>query len=176
MLQYLNTYCDIWPQYIDFILKEYFLKTYYFIIFCKFLVKYNTNKIDTPHNFFILYYRPLLSTYILCRKVFHTTNHLFPFVLCVVERWPPGRMSACNEKVPVWRVLLLLVTCLSIYLYLYTNAFDGLATTSVYRVVEGDLQVRSHRGSTEHGSTFSDMCLKFRVFRTKKNIIFTINL
>lgn len=49
-------------------------------------------------------------------------------------------MSACNEKVPIWRVVVLFIMCLAIYLYLYTNAFDGMKTSSVFRVVEGDLQ------------------------------------
>ncbi|XP_052817697.1 uncharacterized protein LOC128243790 isoform X2 [Mya arenaria] len=49
-------------------------------------------------------------------------------------------MSACKEKVPIWRVVILFLACLSIYLYLYTNAFDGMKSSAVYRVVEGDLQ------------------------------------
>lgn len=49
-------------------------------------------------------------------------------------------MSECNEKVPIWRIVLLFIVCLSVYLYLYTNAFDGMNTSSVFRVVEGDLQ------------------------------------
>ncbi|KAL4234707.1 hypothetical protein ACF0H5_006349 [Mactra antiquata] len=49
-------------------------------------------------------------------------------------------MSACQEKVPIWRIVLLFIACLSVYMYLYTNAFDNMRTSSVYRVVEGDLQ------------------------------------
>lgn len=49
-------------------------------------------------------------------------------------------MSECNEKVPLWRVVLLMVVCLAVYLYLYTNAFDGMQSSSVFRVVEGDLK------------------------------------
>ncbi|XP_045192229.2 uncharacterized protein LOC123548760 isoform X2 [Mercenaria mercenaria] len=49
-------------------------------------------------------------------------------------------MSECNDKVPIWRVVLLFIVCLSVYLYLYSNAFDGMQNSAVFRVAEGDLQ------------------------------------
>ena len=49
-------------------------------------------------------------------------------------------MSKCNEKIPLWRVLIIFLGCCVIYIYLYTNVFDGLKVSGVYRVVEGDLQ------------------------------------
>ena len=49
-------------------------------------------------------------------------------------------MSKCNENIPLWRVLVILMACCLMYFYLYTNVFDGIKTSGVYRVVEGDLQ------------------------------------
>ena len=36
--------------------------------------------------------------------------------------------------------LFILLACCLIYLYLYTNVLDGIKTSGIYRVVEGDLQ------------------------------------
>ena len=49
-------------------------------------------------------------------------------------------MSRCNEKIPLWRVLVIFLACCLVYFYLYTNVFDGIKVSGVYRVVEGDLQ------------------------------------
>ena len=50
-------------------------------------------------------------------------------------------MSKCNEKIPIWRVLLILLACVIIhYLYLYSHVFEGAQTISVYRVVESDIK------------------------------------
>ena len=50
-------------------------------------------------------------------------------------------MSKCNEKIPIWKVLLVFLVCIIIhYLYLYSHVFDGPQTISVYRVVESDVK------------------------------------
>lgn len=55
-------------------------------------------------------------------------------------------MSWCGENVPLWRVAIIFVLGLSgVYVYLYTSAFDGVRTSSVIRVMEGDLQVWSNK-------------------------------
>ncbi|XP_053376393.1 uncharacterized protein LOC128547484 [Mercenaria mercenaria] len=49
-------------------------------------------------------------------------------------------MRDCNDNVPIWRVVIPFIVFLSVYLYLYTNAFYGMQTSPVFLVDERDLQ------------------------------------
>ena len=69
-------------------------------------------------------------------------SNLSAFIFSVEKESGALEMLSCNDKVPLWRVVALFVACLTVYMYLYTNVFDGMRNTSIYNVVEGDLQVK----------------------------------
>ena len=78
-------------------------------------------------------------------------------------------MSKCNEKIPLWRVLLLFLICVLVhYLYLYSHVFEGAQTTSVYRVVESD--VKAVLGDKYGSISYYLKVMKENPERTKQEI------